>query len=137
MSIHRARPFMEWVKAALEAGGLAADIGAPPEGMGPLSAYCVIYPIAGGVVSGTIDNPNEDGLPDIQVSSVARSSRHALEQADDARALLLAAIPATLSDGRKVLFGQPAFVQPNLLPDLDVKPPYYTALDRLSFRTAS
>jgi hypothetical protein len=137
VSLHNSRVFAEWVKSTLVAGGIAAEIGIKPATVPAGAAWSVVYPIAGGVSDGTLESPSEDATPDIQVTSVARTAAHALEQVYDVRTLILAAIPATLSDGRRILFAEPTFADVSLIPDNDVQPPLYYCPDRFSMRTAS
>jgi len=56
---------------------------------------------------------------------------------DLVRVTLLAAVPATLSDGRKVIFVEPTFGGPTLIRDDDISPPVWYVPDRFSFRSAS
>lgn len=137
MSLHGNRVFAAWVKSTLAAGGVTVELGVKPKTVPAGSGYSVVYPIAGGVTDGTLENPNEDATPDVQVTSVGSSAEQTLWQVDKVRTVLLAAVPATLSDGRRVVFVEPTFGGPSLFVDNDVQPPVWYVPDRLSFRTVS
>ena len=136
MSIHGSRVFARWIKSTLTAGGLTVEIGQKPATVATGAAWSVVYPIAGGTVSGTLENPNEDAVPDIQVTSVSYNAEQTLGQVDRVRALLLAATPAVLADGRSVIFVEPSFADASLARDNDVTPPTFYCRNRFSFRTA-
>lgn len=137
MSIHGSRVFALWVVDVLQDGGLAVALGGRPANVPTASGWGAVYPIAGGTVSGSIDDPNSDATPDVQVTSVSYQADQTLWHVDKVRELLLAALPADLSDGRRVLFGAPSFADVTLLRDNDVDPPTWYSPDRFSFRTAS
>ena len=136
MSVHGSRVFATWVVSTLTGGGLAARLGMKPASVPSGAGWSVVYPIAGGIVDGTILDPNEDATPDIQVTSASYDATQTLWQSDKVRELLLAAVPATLSDGRDVIFVEPTWPDPTLARDEDVTPPVFFCTDRYSFRTA-
>lgn len=137
MSLHGSRVFVKWVVGVLDAGGLEVALGGKPATVPAGSAWAAVYAIAGGTVSGTILDPNSDFTPAVQVTSVAYDPEQTLWHVDKVRELLLAAVPATLTDGRHVVFGEPAFSDPSLIRDNDVSPPAWYCPDRISFRTAN
>jgi len=137
MSVHGSRVFAKWVQSTLAGAGITAGLGVKPGSVPAGAGYAVVYPIAGGISDGTIQNPNEDATPDIQVTSVASTAEGALWMVDLVRVTLLAAVPATLSDGRKVIFVEPTFGGPTLIRDDDISPPVWYVPDRFSMRTAA
>lgn len=136
MSLHGSRVFAEWVVATLQAGGVAVALGGKPTTVPAKKGWAAVYPIAGGVVTGSIDDPNSDATPDVQVTSVSYNPGQTLGHVDLVREVLLAAVPADLSDGRRVIFGEPTWSDPTLMRDDDVQPSTWYCPDRFSFRTA-
>lgn len=138
MSVHGSRIFANWIKSVLVAGSVAAEIGVKPASVPTGAGWAVVYPIAGGVVEGTLDNPNEDATPDLQVTSVGTSAEQALWMVDRVRTLLLAATPATLTGGRRVLNVYIVWPDATLIRDDDTGgPPVWYCPDRFSYRTAA
>lgn len=135
MSIHAEGPFVSWVIGVLEAGGLTVgDAQAPatvPDGAG----YCVVYSIAGGTNDGTLDEPNEDASPNIQVTSSSRRPDQCRYLADRVRALLNAAMPADLSDGRRAYWLNFTTSSMTMVRDDDVQPPRFYIPDRVQIGT--
>ena len=80
------RAHTDGVIAALEAQGLTVGDAVAPEDVGP--PYVVVYPIAGGGLSGSLADPNEDGTLIFQVTCVGASREQAEWLADKAMALL-------------------------------------------------
>lgn len=137
MSLHGSRVFALWVVNVLTGGGLAVALGGKPATVAANKAWGAVYPIAGGTVEGPLGDPHSDSSPDVQVTSSAYNAEQALWHVDRVRQLLLAAVPATLSDGRHVILGEPSFSDPTLARDDDVAPPVWYCPDRLSFRTTT
>ena len=134
--IHGSRVFADWVLGVLAGDGLWADLGKKPANVPAGNGWAVVYPISGGVTTGTLEHANEDVTPHIQVTSVGLAAEQALWVADRARALLLGAWPANLSDGRRVIFASTVFGEILLQRDDDSQPPVFYAIDRFIFRTA-
>jgi hypothetical protein len=80
------REHTDGVIAALETEGLTVGDAVAPEDVGP--PYVVVYPIAGGSLSGSLANPDEDGALVFQVTCVGASREQAEWLADKAMALL-------------------------------------------------
>lgn len=135
MSIHRSRVFIDWLADLLEAGGLNVGRGEAPATHSAAAGYVVVYSIAGGVTRGSLDAPRSDAEPNVQISAVSLNHDQALALADRARSLVDAAIPATLDDGRRVIWLDYPMASPTLIRDDDVRPPKYTAIDRYEFGT--
>lgn len=135
MNLHGTRVFALWVVELLTNGGLSVALGAAPATVPANKAWGAVYPIAGGVSDGPMGSPNDDASPDIQVTSVATRPEQTLWHADRVRSLILAAIPATLPDGRRVILGEPSFAIPTLIRDDDAQPPEWYCPDRFSFMT--
>lgn len=136
MSSHGSYVFTNWLKALLTGDGIAAEIGVKPKTVPAGKGWAVIYPIAGGIVEGTLDNPYEDATPDVQITcAMAQSPSGVIDMVDDIRALIQESWPATLSDGRRVIFVEPTFASPQFGRDEDVSPPVFWASDRFSWRT--
>lgn len=74
------------VIAKLESLGLTVGDGEKPEGA--TVPYCVVYPIPGGGLSGTIDDPNEDGELVYQVTCVGETREQAEWAVDKTLGLL-------------------------------------------------
>lgn len=64
------REHTDAVIAKLQSFDLPVGDAKKPEG--EHNRYCVVYPIPGGSVSGTLENPNEDGELVVQVTCVAK-----------------------------------------------------------------
>lgn len=137
MSSHRSYVFVNWVKSLLIGGGIAAEIGVKPATVPTGAGWVVIYPIAGGIVEGSIDDPYTDVTPDLQIASASYNQGHTLDLVDDVRALIQSSWPAAMSDGRRVLFVEPTFASPQFGRDEDVNPPVFWATDRFSWRTGA
>jgi hypothetical protein len=135
MSIHGHRVFVNWIDSVLTAGGLTVGLGVAPDSAPIGSGFAVIHSIAGGVTRGTLEAPRSDGEPNVQVTSVGSSEEQALWMADKVRSLLDAAVPATLSDGRHVVWLDFPMSSVTVLRDDDVQPPIWTAPDRFVMGT--
>lgn len=135
MSIHGHRVFTDWVAATLTAGGLNVGRSVAPPTHDPLKGYVVLHPIAGGVVSGSIDAPLDDASPNIQVTAVSNLESQALWLADRARTILNEAVPTLLSDGRRVLWLDFLMASPTVRRDDDIQPPKFVAIDRMEMGT--
>lgn len=135
MTVHGTRIFAQWIVATLDAGGLATELADKPAEATLDNGWAVVWPIAGGTVDGTLAAPNDDATPEVQVTCVAYYKDQTLWVVDRVRTLLAAAVPATLSDGRRVTRFEPVFAQPTLLRDNDVDPPTWYCPDRFAYRT--
>lgn len=138
MSVHQSGPFVEWILATLRADGLVVGYAhKPPDGDIPAGAgYSVVYPIPGGSTSGSIDDPRSDATVAVQITSSGTSPVQASDIADRVRFVLDAAIPATLTGGRRVIFGDFPEGSPAVNRDDAVQSPRYFSPDRFEFGTA-
>jgi hypothetical protein len=136
VSIHGSRVFAAWVVDTLTDGGLAVALGEAPASVPANAGWGAVYPIAGGIVEGSLNEPNSDATPDVQVTSVAYQADQVLWHVDKVRELILAAVPADLSDGRRVTFVEPTWADPTLIRDDQKQPPTFYCPDRFTFRTA-
>lgn len=137
MSIHGERVFIDWVLGVLGAGGLSVGDGVAPSPPSPTgSGYVVVYSIAGGVTEGSIDDPRSDASPNFQVTSVGTDPRQVRWLVDKVRSLLNVAVPATLADGRKVIWLDFPQASSSTIRDDDVSPPKWYAPDRFEMGTA-
>lgn len=134
-TIHKQGPFVDWVIGVLEAGDLTIGDGAKPATVPAGAAYGVVYSIAGGITDGTIDDPNEDAAPNIQVTSSSLDPSQCRWHADQVRALINAAVPAEMSDGRHVFWINFPMASMTMLRDDDVQPPRYAIPDRFELGT--
>lgn len=134
-SIHRQAPFVDWVVGVLEGGGLTVGDGVAPKSVPSGAGYVVVYSIAGGVTDGTIDDPNEDASPNIQVTSSSVRPDQCRWLADEVRAALNGAVPADLSDGRRVYWIDFPVASMTMVRDDDVQPPRYSIPDRFELGT--
>lgn len=135
MNLHNERLFINWVKAVLEAGGYAVGVANRPTSVAAGAGYFVIWPIAGGVTTGTIYDPNDDASPNVQITASALDVDQALWLKDEARNLLAAAVPADLPGDRKVIWIEFPMASVTLLRDDDVQPARYAAPDRFQLGT--
>jgi hypothetical protein len=136
MSLHSERVFIDWVIGILVAGGLTVGDGVAPQSVPTGSGYVVVYSIAGGVTTGTIDNPNEDASPTFQITSVSAEPRQCRWLVDRARELINAAVPVALDDGRKVIWINFPMASVTIIRDDDVQPPKWYAPDRIEVGTS-
>lgn len=134
-TIHAQGPFVAWVIGVLQAGGLTVGDSVAPTTIPTGAGYCVVYSIAGGISEGTIDNPNEDGAPNIQVTSSSLLPVQCRWLADKVRTLINAAVPAALSDGRSVYWINFPMSSMTMLRDDDAQPPRYSIPDRFELGT--
>lgn len=129
-SIHKQGPFVDWVIGVLRAGGLTVGDGVAPANVPAGSGFCVVYSIAGGTTDGTVDDPNEDASPNVQVTSSSTLPEQVRWLGDRVRALLDAAVPGVLSDGRSVIWLNFPMASMTMLRDDDVQPPRFYVPDR-------
>lgn len=135
MSIHQQGPFVDWVLTVLSDGGLKVGDGIAPDLVPAGEGFCVVYSIAGGVTGGTVDDPNEDASPNVQVTSSSFLPEQTRWLADRVRALLDAAVPAVLSDGRGVYWLNFPMASMTMLRDDDAQPPRFYIPDRFEVGT--
>lgn len=136
MSIHQSGPFVAWLIATLEAGGVTVGDAVRPADADDVKGYAVIYPIPGGSTSGAIDDPRSDATVAVQITSSSTDPRQCRWVADRVRSLLNEAVPAMLSDGRRVIFGEFPDGGPAVNRDDRVQNPRYFTPDRFEFGTA-
>lgn len=137
MSIHQERPFIAWAIGVLTAGGLAVGDGVAPKTIPVGSGYVVVYSIAGGITTGSLEDPRSDAAPLFQVTSVGDTPEQCRWLVDKVRSLFNVAVPATLSDGRKVIWLDFPLASTTIIRDNDVAPPKWYAPDRLEVGTSS
>lgn len=135
MSIHGQSAFVDWVIDVLATGGLTVGDGVKPSTVPAGAGYVVVYSIAGGVTEGTVDDPNEDASPNVQVTSSSVRPDQCRWLADRVRTLLDAAVPADLSDGRRVFWIDFPVASMTMVRDDDVQPPRYAIPDRFELGT--
>lgn len=135
MTIHDGRVFSAWAKDVLEDGGLTVGYALAPASVPTGAGYVVVWPIAGGITEGTLDDPNHDATPNLQFSCSSLDPAQSEWLAAKVRTLLEAAVPAELADGRTVMFVEFPFGGETLLRDDDSQPPRYTVPARAQFRT--
>lgn len=135
MSIHKQGPFVDWLIGVLEDGDLTVGDGVAPPSVPSGAGFCVVYSIAGGSTDGTIDNPNEDASPNIQVTSSSFMPAQCRYLADRVRELVHAAVPADLSDGRRVFWINFPVASMTMVRDDDAQPPRYYIPDRVELGT--
>lgn len=139
MSIHSNRVFINWLIGVLQAGGLTVGHGARPATIPAGAGYAVVYSIAGGITRGSIDDPRSDVEANVQVTSWSTDDsdgadiNQALWVADKVRTLLEAAVPATLTGGRKVIWFDYQMSSPSTGRDDQSQPPGWYAVDRFEF----
>lgn len=138
MSIHSERTLIDWVVSTLTTGGLTVGNGVAPKSPPANAGYVVVYGIAGGTTSGTLDDPrsNADGA-NFQVTSVGDDPRQVRWLVDKVRTLLDAAVPAALTGGRRVLWLDFPMASTTLLRDDDVSPPNWYTPDRMTVGTGT
>lgn len=136
MSIHQSGPFITWVIATLQAGGLTVGDAVAPTSVPTGAGYVVVYSLAGGWTSGSLEAPRSDASPHVQITSSSPNQQQARWLADKVRTILDAAVPATLSDGRKVIWLDFPDGQPTMGRDDDVQPPRYFMPDEAAMGTA-
>jgi len=136
VSIHQHGPFIAWVIATLQAGGLTVGDGIAPGTVPAGAGFVVVYSIAGGTTSGSIDDPRSDAAANIQVTSSSTNPTQCRWLADKVRTLLNAAVPASLSDSRKVFWLDFPMASFTMTRDDDVQPPRFFIPDRFVMGTA-
>ncbi len=136
MTIHGSRVFIDWVIGVLTAGGLSVGDGVAPTSTPAGSGYVVVYSIAGGITEGSLEDPRSDAAPTFQVTSVGTDPRQVRWLVDRVRSLFNVAVPATLSDGRKVIWLDFPTASASIIRDDDVQPPKYFSPDRFEVGTA-
>lgn len=134
-TIHKQGPFVDFVITTLTAGGLTVGDGIAPTSVPAGAGFCVVYSIAGGITDGTVDDPNEDASPNIQVTSSSVKPDQCRWLADKVRELINAAVPADLSDGRRVFWLNFPMASMTMLRDDDVQPPRWYVPDRMELGT--
>lgn len=136
MSIHDERVFIDWVISTLTAADLEVGDGEAPDAPAPLDGYVVVHSIAGGITSGSVEAPRSDAAPNVQVSAFGRSARQARWLVAKVRTTIAAAVPATLTDGRKVIWLDFPMASVTVIRDDDSDPPMFHAPDRFEMGTA-
>lgn len=136
MTIHDERIFVDWVIGVLEDGGLTVGDGVAPSTVPTGAGYVVVYSIAGGITTGSLEAPRSDAAPNFQVTSVGSSPEQTRWLVARVRSLFEVAVPATLSDGRKVIWLDFPMASVTVLRDDDVQPPKWFAPDRFEVGTA-
>ena len=137
MSIHGERVFIDWVIATLTAGGLSVGDGVAPTSTPTGAGYVVVYSIAGGITEGSLEAPRSDAAPNFQVTSVASDQRQVRWLVDRVRTLFDAAVPASLTGGRRVMWLDFPMASVTIIRDDDVQPPTWYAPDRFECGTAA
>lgn len=137
VSIHGTRVFTDWVIDVLRDGGLTVGDAIAPTAVLPNAGYVVVYPIAGGVTSGSLESPRSDASPNVQVTSVSTDQRQCRWLADRVRALLDVAVPAALTDGRKVIWLDFPVASMTMVRDDDAQPQNYYIPDRFELGTTA
>lgn len=136
MSIHDERVFIDWVISTLTAADLDVGDGEAPANPSTLDGYVVVHAIAGGITSGSLEAPRSDAAPNVQVSSFGRSARQARWLVAKVRTTLDAAVPASLADGRRVIWLDFPMASVTVIRDDDSDPPMFHAPDRFEMGTA-
>jgi hypothetical protein len=136
MSIHSEQAFIDWVIDVLEDGGLTVGDGIAPKNVPARAGYVVVYSIAAGTTSGSLQAPRSDAEPGFQVTSVSKDPAQTRWLVDRVRSLLDAAVPATLSDDRRVIWLDFPMGSVTAIRDDDVQPPKWYAPDRFSAGTS-
>lgn len=127
--IPQTEPHVRALQQILTATGLAVGIGVAPDNTA--APYVVLYADPG-MLEGSVGNPNETLLVTFQISAVGVGGEQALQQADRARAALLAGPPTV--PGRSV---QPLWLldsQP-VRRDDQVQPPLFVATAQYRMRS--
>lgn len=135
MNLHDERIFVDWVVGVLTAGGLTVGDSKAPATFPAGSGYVVVYSIAGGVTSGTVDDPNDDASPNLQVTSSSFVPDQTRWLVAKVRNLLAAAVPAVLPGDRKVIWIDFPMASVTVLRDDDVQPARFSAPDRFEMGT--
>jgi hypothetical protein len=136
MGIHQQAPFIAWIIDTLETGGLTVGDGIKPTPVPEGAGYVVVYSIAGGTTTGSVNDPRSDAEPNIQVTSSSTSQEQCRWLADRVRTLLDAAVPAVLTGGRKVIWFDFPMASYSMVRDDDVAPPRWSIPDRMEMGTA-
>jgi hypothetical protein len=128
MSVPSVRTHADAVVDALDGAGVNVGDGKAPEGPLP---YAVVYDIAGPPLSGTLEEPNEDGELVYQVTCVGSTAEQARWMCDKVITTLLAGLTVA---GRRI-----ALVSidntPSVLRDDDINPPVFFATPRFRLKT--
>ncbi len=135
MNLHRSRAFTGWVIDVLKAGGLTVGYAQAPPSFPAGAGYVVVYPIAGGTTDGTLNDPLDDAMPNVQVTASSFKPEQTQWLVDKVRGLLAVAVPASLPDGRRVVKVDFPFADVTVGRDDDVQPPRFWAPDRMEFWT--
>jgi hypothetical protein len=141
MNVHLGQALSQRILTVLRAAGLRAGHAVKPTTTpaagwvgSTFNGYVVLYPMSGGLVDGTIDNPNEDASVLYQITAVGATAEQTELVADRARvAITSGTYPAT--GGRSVLLVEVDMVG-GVSRDDDAQPPVYYQPDRYRFRTA-
>lgn len=113
----------------LEALDLPVGDAKRPEG--DHNRYCVVYPIPGGEVSGTLEDPNEDAEFVYQVTCVGTKARDQAEWVVDKVLLLLGGISVADRYVARVFLDS----LPGIRRDDEVSPPLFYATPRFRVKT--
>lgn len=136
MSIHQEGPFVGWLIGVLSGAGLTVGDGVKPAGAERAAGYCVVYSLAGGATSGSLEAPRSDAEVSVQVTSSGTTAEQVRWLADRVRTVLDAAVPAVLSDGRKVIWLDFATGSPPVTRENQADPVGYYSPDRFEMGTA-
>ncbi len=137
MNLHDERVFIDYIVSTLRAGGLTVGDSLAPASVPAGSGYVVVYSIAGGLTSGTLDAPLDDAEPNFQVTSSSTNVSQCRWLVARVRNLLAAAVPAVLAGNRKVIWIDFPMASVSVVRDDDVSPPRYGAADRFAMGTVS
>lgn len=127
MTVADVRVHTDAVIAALEAANLTVG-DADAEGLTP--PYVVVYPIAGGEMFGSLDDPYEDADLLYQVTCVGRTR----EQAEAITNRAMALLNGFSVTGRSIALVSPEGT-PGTRPDHDVDPPVFYSTPRFRIKT--
>lgn len=133
MNLHDNRELTTAVVSVLASAGLNVGRAVAPSDIPAGAGWAVVYPLTGGLSSGTLDNPNDDASVLYQITSVGRNAEQAEWVMDTVRWAILGA-NYTLNDRTVVLVGIDMFG--GVERDDDVQPPLFYAKDRFRFMTA-
>lgn len=142
-TVFKGREITDAVIAALTAASLHVGDGDKPAGTGwqgnpgasNFVPYVIVYPLLGGTVDGSLDDPQADAWPAYQLTSTGGTRAQCELIADRARAVMLTAIAGQTIDGRRI-----GFVLIDALPGAtredDNQPSLYFAPERFRLQTS-
>lgn len=132
--LHGSRELTDAVIAALEAAGLIVGDGVKPDGVQPDRGYCIVYPLTGGQMDGSMWNIHEDASVPIQVTAQGHTRRECEWVVDEVRAVMLGGFAPALTD-RKVIHVSQDFAG-GVIRDDDVQKPMWYSPERYEVRTS-